>query len=308
VAVVHPTGLIAKEIRETLQRRGAQAPALRLLSTLDAEVGTLTEIAGAAAIVESYTAESLDQVAAAFFCGPAAANRPLLAAVPAGTRVVLTSLDATSDDATPWVSGVSGPGPAPAGPLLSPHPGVVLLAHLLAPLRDLSPEHATATLVQPASVADLLGIEELFEQTRRIVALSGRPPRAVFGAQLAFNLLPAPAAVEPLTRQLAAVLPCGPPVALQLLQGGIFHGMAASLNVRLAAAPRLAAVREALAQSPLLQVAAEPRHLGPIDAAAQEKVLLGGIRGDDAGGFWIWAVLDNLTRGGALNALEISGI
>ena len=46
----------------------------------------------------------------------------------------------------------------------------------------------------------------------------------------------------------------------------------------------------------------------PIDAAAQEEVLVGSVRADPdyPGGYWIWAVLDNLVRGGALNAVEVA--
>jgi aspartate-semialdehyde dehydrogenase len=306
VAIVHPTGLLAKEIRETLERRGAGRPEIRLLSSREDEIGSLTEVAGAAAIVQRFAAEGLERVETAFFCGPIAANRPLLADLPAAVTAVVLSTDATVDDGAAAVAGVSVPRPAPGRPLLSPHPAVVLLAHLLAPLRAYAPEQAVATLVQPASLADDPGLEELFEQTRRIVAMSGRPPKTVFGAQLAFNLLPAATAAEPVVRQLDAVL-AGPPVSLQLLQGGVFHGLAASLYFRLAAGPSLPAVRKALAQSPYLAVADQPRHLGPIDAAAQDKILLGALRQDQAGGFWIWAVMDNLTRGGASNALEIAG-
>jgi aspartate-semialdehyde dehydrogenase len=51
----------------------------------------------------------------------------------------------------------------------------------------------------------------------------------------------------------------------------------------------------------------KPRLLGPIDAAASDKVLFGTVRKDEAaGGLWLWAVMDNLTRGGALNAIEIA--
>jgi aspartate-semialdehyde dehydrogenase len=306
VAIVHPTGLLAKEIRETLEQRGAGRPEIRLLSSRAEEIGSLTEIAGAAAIVQRFEAEGLERVETAFFCGPIAANRPLLATVPAATTAVVLSTDATIDDGAPAVAGVSIPKPARGRPLLSPHPAVVLLAHLLAPLRAYSPEQVIATLVQPASLADDPGLEELFEQTRRIVAMSGRPPKTVFGAQLAFNLLPAVTVAEVVARQLAAVL-AGPAVSLQLLQGGVFHGLAVSLYFRLAAMPTLPAVRKALAQSPYLATADDPRHLGPIDAAAQDKVLVGSLRRDEAGGFWLWAVMDNLTRGGASNALEIAG-
>jgi aspartate-semialdehyde dehydrogenase len=45
--------------------------------------------------------------------------------------------------------------------------------------------------------------------------------------------------------------------------------------------------------------------LGPVAAAAIDKVLYA-VRKDDSGGVWLWAAVDNLTRGGALNALEVA--
>ena len=47
---------------------------------------------------------------------------------------------------------------------------------------------------------------------------------------------------------------------------------------------------------------------GPVDAAAREEVVVGSVRPDAGapGGYWIWAVMDNLTRGGALNAVEVA--
>jgi aspartate-semialdehyde dehydrogenase len=95
-------------------------------------------------------------------------------------------------------------------------------------------------------------------------------------------------------------------VALQILQGSVFHGIAASLFVRCPANPTLTAFRKALGGNPVLEAAYKPRLLGPVDAAASDKVIFGSLRKDDAGGFWLWAVMDNLTRGSALNALEIA--
>ena len=43
----------------------------------------------------------------------------------------------------------------------------------------------------------------------------------------------------------------------------------------------------------------------PIDAAAREEVVLGAVDRSDSGGYWIWAVMDNLTCGGASNAMRI---
>jgi aspartate-semialdehyde dehydrogenase len=309
LAIVHPTTLLGKELREILGRRHASLPwqEIRLLSTNEQEVGTLTDAGDAAALVQRYEPGSLDGVAAAFFCGPAAANRPLLAELPAEVTAVMLSPDAGIADGYPVVAGINSRPGGTANILLSPHPAVVLLAHLLHPLAAAyEPRQVTATVIQPASTFDEPGVEELFEETRQIVAMTERRRSSVFGAQLAFNLLPALRANEAaagIAASLATVLPKAPPLAVQLLQGGIFHGLAVSLHLRAADAPNLPAIRKALAASPYVEFAGDVGHLGPIDAPASDKVLLGPLRQDEQG-LWIWAVVDNLTRGGALNAIE----
>jgi len=308
IAIVHPMSLFGKELRETLGRLPAVGGDVRLLSNREDEIGTLTEVARAAAMVTRYEPEKLQGVAIAFLCGTMEDNRPILAELPPETTALLLSFEATAADGQAVVAGVNDAAARGHRVLLSPHPGVVLLAHLLHALRELQVEEAVATLIQPASMRDDAGLEELFEQTRQIVAMTRRSPAPVFGAQLALNLLPVPLPADPLTGQLQAVLP-GMPLAVQILQGAVFHSVSASLYVRCAGSPTLQAIRKALADHPHLEAADKPKHLGPIDAAASDKVIYGNVRKDEAGGgFWLWAVMDNLTRGGALNALEIAGI
>jgi aspartate-semialdehyde dehydrogenase len=307
VAILHPTTLLGKELRETLEARHPDWSDIRLLSTRDEEIGTLTEVAGAAALVGKYEPESLEGARVAFFCGAIEDNRPLLAELPPETTAIVLSFDATVEDGLPVVAGVNTEAAHGRRVLLSPHPAAVLLAHLLYPLRGLGPEEAVAIVIQPASMRDDAGLEELFEQTRQIVGMTGRTPTPVFGAQLSFNVLPAPLPADPVAAQLQSVLAGPPPVALQVLQGAVFHAVAASLYVRFSGQPSPQAVRKALAGHPYLEAADKPRLLGPIDAAASDKVLYGAVRkGEAAGGFWLWAAMDNLTRGGALNAIEIA--
>ncbi|HEX6900803.1 MAG TPA: hypothetical protein VF789_13845 [Thermoanaerobaculia bacterium] len=306
IAILHPSGLLGKELRETLENRPEFGFDLRLLSTRDDEIGTLTEIAGAAALVGRYEPESLRGVRVAFFCGSIEDNRPILKELPPETTGIVLSFDATVDDGFPAVAGVNTDAARGHRVLVSPHPAVVLLAHLLHPLRGLDPQEAVATVIQPVSMRDDAGLEELFEQTRQIIAMTRRSPTPVFGTQLSFNLLPTPLSPDPLAAQLQALLGGPPPVALQILQGAVFHSVSASLYVRFAGQITPAAVRKALSVSPLLEVADKPKHLGPIDAAASEKVIYGNVRRDEAGSLWLWAVMDNLTRGGALNAIEIA--
>src|SRR6185437_8329226 len=98
------------------------------------------------------------------------------------------------------------------------------------------------------------------------------------------------------------------PLSFQLLQGSVFHSLAASLFVRFEGAPDVKRVRKALSGRRELELVKKPGRLGPIDAAANEKILVGAVQEDpaDEGAFWLWAVMDNLTRGGALNAIEIA--
>jgi aspartate-semialdehyde dehydrogenase len=321
-ALLQPLALLGKELRDTLGARPLFSD-VRLLSARDDEIGNLTDIGGAAAFVARLDADSLENVDVAFCCGTAAETRQALPLLPAGTTAVILSTDATVDDGRPVVAGVNAAAVRRGERLLSPHPAVVLLAHLLAPLRALAVEEAVATAILPASMHGDPGIDELFEQTRQILTMTQRRPSPVFGAQLAFNLLPVrsePGSAEPLAAQLRAVLGGDPPVALQLLQGSVFHSLAASVHVRCAQRVDAKALRKVLGQHPFVELARKPGHLGPIDAAAHDKVLVGAVQEDSPspntpntpntpgapGSYWLWAMMDNLTRGGALNALALA--
>ncbi|HZI63277.1 MAG TPA: Asd/ArgC dimerization domain-containing protein, partial [Thermoanaerobaculia bacterium] len=249
---------------------------------------------------------ALEGVDLAFFCGDIEGNRPLLDRLPSETTAIVLSPDATRGDGVPVVAGINLDEATVGQVLISPHPGAVALAHLLFPLQPLGLESAVATLVQPVSMREEPALHELFEQTRRILSFSDQRP-GMFGKQLAFNLLPAAAAAN-LTGELSGLVGGELELAVQVVQGGVFHGFALSVYTRFGGDPGLAAVREALRRHPHLELVRRPELLGPIDAAGKDAVLVGLIEPEPrrAGGYWLWAVMDNLTRGGALNALEIA--
>ena len=313
LAILHPTGLLGDELRGSLARRRELWHELLLLTTLDSEIGTLTDIGGAAAMVTVLEENSLDGVDVAFFCGPIAANRPLLARLPAGTMAVVLSPDATLDDGQPLVAGVNlEHAPLDAirlgEPAVSPHPATVLLAHLLDGLRDFPPIRATATFLQPSSMHDRAGVDEVLEQTRAILSFASNPPREAFGTQIAFNAIPSSLPPPPIHAQLRRILGDeAPDVACQILQTSIFHSYGVSLLIELDEDPGEVALREALARSPMLEPAVDPELLGPIDVAGAAEILVGSVTAapGQPGAYWIWAVMDNLTRGGALNAIAI---
>jgi aspartate-semialdehyde dehydrogenase len=66
-----------------------------------------------------------------------------------------------------------------------------------------------------------------------------------------------------------------------------------------------AAIENALKQNPAISFPEGDQELGTIDAAGRDEVLIAEVR-PDAGGFWIWAVCDNLRRSSALNAVLVA--
>lgn len=317
VAIVHPTSLVAKELRETLEGRSELWDEIRQLTTDPEEVGTLTDLAGAAAMVARADAESLATADVVFLCGATGAGRELLDAVPPGATAVFVHAEpgrgeaAEATGAAPVVAGVNTGAATPGGVLASPHPGTILLAHLLHPLRRFGLAGGSAVLIQPTSLYDEGGLDELFAQARSIVAMQSQDEPAIFGRQLAFNLLPRPVAGPAVSTDLRAILGGGEgelPLAVRVLQGGVFHGVSAALHLRFDGDAAPEAVREALGEHPVNRLAEESELLGPVDAAASDEVLVGGVEAvapADGGGVWIWGVMDNLTRGGALNAVGI---
>lgn len=304
IALFHPTSLLGAELREALGSRRELWHDVRLLTTEESEAGTLTEVAGAAAMVTRLDDDDLDTVDVFFCCGGIEPSRPLIERLPPAALAIVLSPDATPDDGHPVVAGINTESAASGRVLLSPHPGTVLLAHLLHPLRDFGIESVSSTLLQPVSVYSTEGLEEVFEQTRSILRFDPNPPREIFPIQLAFNVVAAKRAghVGPL---VATVLASEFPVACQVLQTSVFHSYGASVHVKLDDDPGPERVREALSDSRWIDLAVDPDILGMIDAAARDEVIVGHVEADPSGGLWIWAVMDNITCGGAQNALRI---
>src|SRR5439155_3862022 len=75
--------------------------------------------------------------------------------------------------------------------IISPHPVAIPIALILNQIETLSRvEICTATVVQPASEFEQIGVEELAQQTISVLNVHA-VPKTVFDRQLAFNLYPA---------------------------------------------------------------------------------------------------------------------
>ena len=307
LALIHPTDLLGVELRESLDRRRDLWQKLLLFSTSEDEIGSLAETRGAAAMVQKLEDGSLDGVDVAFFSASIDANRSILERLPATTAAVVLCADADPGDGRPIVAGVNLDQASRDTPLLSPHPATVALAHLLYPLLGFEPRLAVATVLQPVSIHGKPGLDEMFEQTRSILSFDTNPPRQVFPIQMVFNVVPSLSPQKHLESQLRTVLGRELPVSIHLVQAGVFHSFGTTLYLELAEDPGLEAVRHALSEHPMNEVVPKPEVLGPIDAAARDEVLIGNVEPVEGcpGRYRLWAVMDNLTCGGALNAIQI---
>jgi aspartate-semialdehyde dehydrogenase len=308
IGILEPTGLLGKELREQLEARPELASDLRLYSQREEGMGTLTEVAGTAAVVQPLTPEELEGLDLVFLCDPRLEELSILERLPNGASVIVVAPTMPVPVGRPVIADDSADGIERGEILVSPHPAVVGLAHLLRPLEELGLEEVVATFVRPVSMYDQEALEEVFEQSRALLEFKNPATGTRFPHQLAFNLLPGPPDEAAVVEQLAALLAGAPRIAAHSLQAGVFHGMALSVFCQLRSDVEVEDVVAALSGHERLELAETPERVGPVEAAVRDTVLLGEVRSAPGrpGGFWLWAALDNLTRGGASNAVEIA--
>jgi len=193
--------------------------------------------------------------------------------------------------------------------IVSPHPVAVPIALILHEVGRLSPvDICAATVIQPASEFEQAGVEELARQT--ISALNIQPiPKEIFDRQLAFNLFPAIQRNEEfIVDQLHSLVDPRTEIALLITQGTIFHSHTFSLFIRTESALDADRIRDGLRSNPAIAFPEGDQQFGTIDAAGKDEVLIAEVRPDLSieGGFWVWAVCDNLRRSSALNAVLLA--
>jgi aspartate-semialdehyde dehydrogenase len=311
LGIVNPLTLVGNEIKTILRERSFPAARVVLLDSTGGGAGALTEINEEPAVVVAASDDELEDLDLVFFCGPAPGNREWL--------------DRAGDDAF-YAVDVSQPSSAEGAKLavaginleelgesdrvvVSPHPIAIPIALILHQVEQLGRvESCTATVVQPASEFDQAGVEELAQQTIGVLNMQGQP-REIFDRQLAFNLYPAPIGNEEfIVTQIRALTDPDTQLALLVTQGTIFHGHTFSLFVKTAEAIEPERIKSALRENAAIAVAGADEQFGTIDAAGRDEVLIAEVRPDPSidGGFWVWAVCDNLRRSSALNAVLVA--
>jgi aspartate-semialdehyde dehydrogenase len=338
VAVIGASSLLGKELLNVLEER--RFPVSRLVTFEDNEdeqalpIVDLTERSQAIVTDEDVHEAELDF---AFLASGASATRPafLQRALEAqdgeqraeSHQCVVVDLDNNltgAESRVPFLDRVDrGPGSRPrlgaarSGVIVAPHPVTIVISSLLLPLAELVPlKGAVAQVFMPASEIGARAIEELQKQTVNLLSFQ-KAPQAVFGAQIAFNMLPRIGRTtrgrlqqleDRVRSQLRQYLGDRAPLpALRLLQAPVFYSLALSLYVETSHAVAAEKLRQALAGERVrMRRYSEPAP-SPVEVTGRSGILLDAITvdGGHPAGVWIWAAVDNL-RLAAENAVEIA--
>lgn len=211
--------------------------------------------------------------------------------------------------------------PVPGGSpfYVSPHPGVIVISTLLLRLAArFLVKSAVAQIFASVSEIGSRGIEELQKQTVNLLSFQ-KIPRRIFGAQLAFNLLPRLAGSGSgelggrqtcLRQQLQQYLGNRVSVpALRVVQASVFYSLGVSLYVEMAEPVAPEAAAAALAGERVHVRRASQDAPSQVEVTGTNDILVDSITGESnqPTGLWLWAVADNL-RLAAVNAVEITAL
>jgi len=310
LGIVNPLTLAGNEIKTILRERSFPFAKVELLDSTGKATGALTEVGDEAAIVTAISDDELEDLDLVFFCGKAGVNREWIEHAVEDKFVAVDVSQPSAVEGKLVVAGINLESvDANDTIIVSPHPVAIPIALILHQIAQLSPiEICSATVVQPASEFDQEGVEELAKQTISVLNVS-TIPKEIFDRQLAFNLYPAPERSEEfIVSQIRALTDPRAAVALLITQGTIFHGHTFSLFIKTGEELDVARITEALSRNPAIALAEGDQEFGTIDAAGKDEVLIAEVRADPSirGGFWVWAVCDNLRRSSALNAVLVA--
>jgi len=338
VAVIGASSLLGKELLNVLEER--RFPVSRLVTFEDDEdeqalpIVDLTERLQAIVADEDVHETELDF---AFLAARASLRRPAFlervlraqeSEQPADPHhCVVVDLADNLTGAESWVPFLDRAGrglgirvpPDNARPrvIVAPHPVTIVMSSVLLPLAELVPlKAAVAQVFMPASEAGPRAIEELQKQTVNLLSFQ-KTPQAVFGAQIAFNLLPRIGrAARDGFRQLEGRLGTQlrqylgervPLPALRLLQAPVFYSLALSLYVETSQPVAVEKLRRGLAGERVQVRRHSEQAPSQVEVTGRSDILLDaiGVDGGHPTGVWIWAAVDNL-RLAAENAVEIA--
>jgi aspartate-semialdehyde dehydrogenase len=326
VAIAGATSLRGKDLKYWLEEGGFPAGEIRLVDEETAS-GTLTEVAGEPAIVQSVNESSFEGIRFVFFAGSAAfAAQQGPAADRAGASVIdMTGGLWAGPSARPWIPRLDAliAPPTPSAlpndhyhTWVAPSTPAILACSLAAAFAELSPVRLAIVFFQPVSERGDEGITELEGQTIKL--LSFQPiPQQVFDTQVAFNLTARWGAASQ-QRLADARMAIGREVqryladrislpAVMLVQAPVFYGHAFAAWAEFKNSVSEETLTTRLNSAGFNLVPPDEPSPSNLTAAGETQPMITAPERDAhvAHGYWFWGAADNF-RLASVNATQIA--
>jgi len=321
VAIIGAATLKGKELKDVLGDRSFPSQSIKLLDD-EESLGQLEAVGDEPTFIQSVLPEHMEGIDFTFYVvDQAYTEKTWDMARRVGSEIIDLSYALEDHEGAslraPWVEQELGQGRKAglaSAPVVVADPAAAVLALLLVRLQHTFPiSGVNATVFEPASERGRQGMDELHDQTVNLLSFQ-QMPTAVFGTQIAFNLVPtlgeeaepSMASVEErVLRHFRAITGGKAPVpSLMLLQAPVFHGHTFSIHLELESTASLGDVEAALSGEHV-QIARTPQdEPSNVNVAGASQVQVA-VRQDTQrkNAFWIWAASDNL-RVSACMAVE----
>lgn len=298
IAVLGASTLEGGRVREALEAARVPGRHVDLFDHSDGEA-LLGEYAGEARLIQDPDPDEISAHRVVLVCGRGASSERLTDRAADSQLIVDLVGGLPEKSGARLVRPENGASGGSAGFFAVPHPLALLLADLLRPI-DCGPgiDEAVAIVLRPAADYGAAGVEELREQTVRLLNFVEMPVET-FGRQLAFNLVPehglscaVPGLARDVSRQVAELLDWDRErLALRFVAAPLFYGHALELRLRTRDGGGLEAVKDALAAGGFeADPGRGPAISTPLDVANERAIRLGEISADGIGGIWLWVV------------------
>jgi aspartate-semialdehyde dehydrogenase len=322
VILIGTDSLRGKEIKNVLEEKEFPIEKIDFYDPdVQEEYSKLTQFRGEPKVVHHLAKESVADVDLVFLAADKKVNQEfgILAPERKSWAIDLSETFNRKEDVPVVVAGVNDDIVLKDKPTLiaNPHPVTVVLSHLFHTVaEEFGIFKAISFVLQPVSAFDEQGIKELANQSFSILS-SASLEKKVFKEQIAFNFLPNTEAADeggfsPDERQVLSEIrrvlkPRHFPVSLSIIQAPVFHTYSIMTYLELEKEADIQGLKNLFKKGTLFKVCL-PGLSSPVSAAGKDEICIGQIKEEESfpRSFWIWTVTDNLTRGSALNALEIA--
>jgi aspartate-semialdehyde dehydrogenase len=301
-------------LRERLAELGVPGSRVDLYGTSSGEA-VISEYAGEARLVQEPETGEIGRHDVIFLCEPSDLSRSLARAASPDAVVIDLVNSLTEAARPPRVHMDVNPEVARNQRVLAvAHPLANLLSGLLAPLEaEAGLSEAVAVVLRPASDFGKAGVEELREQTVRLLNFTELPSET-FGRQLAFNVIPqARLACDPpgleatIEGDVAELLGWGQSrLTLRLLAVPVFYGHCVQLRLRFREALAVERIEQLLASSTAASPQASESRATPLEISGDCATSLYQVSEDGLGGVWLLAVAGESDGLGADQAVRLA--